>query len=167
MRELDKFFYPESVAVIGASNDEGKAGYQILKNLIELDFDGKVYPVNPKEDEIFGRRCYPSLKDIDAKVDLILVSVPAPIVPGVFMEAKERGDVKAAVILASGFSETRIPERISLEEEVVRIAKEASIRVSCRYKKGAWIYEFNFPKWFFRCIYSGFFCKPSCSNRVC
>ncbi len=129
MRELDKFFYPESVAVIGASNDEGKAGYQILKNLIELDFDGKVYPVNPKEDEIFGRRCYPSLKDIDAKVDLILVSVPAPIVPGVFMEAKERGDVKAAVILASGFSETRIPERISLEEEVVRIAKEASIRV--------------------------------------
>lgn len=129
MRELDKFFYPESVAVIGASNDEGKAGYQILKNLIELDFDGNVYPVNPKEDEIFGKKCYPSLKDVDAKVDLILVSVPAPVVPSVFTEARERGDVKAAVILASGFSETRIPERIKLEEEVIKIAKEANIRV--------------------------------------
>ena len=129
MRELDKFFYPESVAVIGASNDEGKAGYQILKNLIELDFHGKVYPVNPKEDRIFGIKCYPSLKDVDAEVDLILVTVPAPIVPRVFVEAKERGDVKAAVILASGFSETKIPERVKLEEEVMQIAREANIRI--------------------------------------
>ncbi|HHV38224.1 MAG TPA: hypothetical protein GXX70_01870, partial [Tepidimicrobium sp.] len=129
MRELDKFFYPESVAVIGASNDEGKAGYQILKNLIELDFHGKVYPVNPKEDRIFGIKCYPSLKDVDAEVDLILVTVPAPIVPSVFVEAKERGDVKAAVILASGFSETKIPERVKLEEEVMQIAREANIRI--------------------------------------
>lgn len=129
MRELDKFFYPESVAVIGASKDPGKAGYQILKNLIDLNYDGEVYPVNPKEDEIFGKKCYSSLKDIDANVDLILVSVPAPVVPSVFTEAKERGDVKAAVILASGFSETRIPERIKLEEEVIKIAKEANIRV--------------------------------------
>ncbi len=129
MRELDKFFYAESVAVIGASKDPGKAGYQILKNLIDLNYDGNVYPVNPKEDEIFSNKCYSSLKDIDDKVDLILVSVPAPVVPSVFMEAKERGDVKAAVILASGFSETRIPERIKLEEEVIKIAKEANIRV--------------------------------------
>lgn len=129
MRELDKFFYAKSVAVIGASNDEGKAGYQILRNLIDLDYDGNVYPVNPKLDEIFGIKCYPSLKDIDAPVDLILVSVPAPAVPSIFTEAKERGDVKAAVILASGFSETRIPERIKLEEDVVRIAKESNIRV--------------------------------------
>ncbi len=56
MRELDKFFYPESVAVIGASKDPGKAGYQILKNLIDLNYDGEVYPVNPKEDEIFGKK---------------------------------------------------------------------------------------------------------------
>ncbi len=129
MRELDKFFYGKSLAVIGASANEGKSGYQILKNLLDEEYDGKVYPVNPKEDEILGVKCYPSLIDIDAPVDLILVSVPAPAVPGVFEEAKERGDVKAAVILASGFSETRIPERIKLEEEVVRIAEEANIRV--------------------------------------
>lgn len=129
MRELDKFFYPDSVAVIGASNDEGKAGYQIVANLIELGYEGEVYPVNPKEDEIFNRKCYPSLKDIDAKVDLILITVPAPIVPGIFEEAKARGDVKGAVILASGFSETLIPERVKLEEDIVRIAKEANIRV--------------------------------------
>lgn len=129
MRELDKFFYPESIAVIGASNDKGKAGYQIVSNLLDLGFEGEVYPVNPKETKIFNKKCYPSLKEIDAKVDLILVTVPAPIVPSIFEEAKERGDVKAAVILASGFSETQIPERIKLEEDVVRIAKEANIRV--------------------------------------
>lgn len=129
MRELDKFFYPESIAVIGASNDKGKAGYQIVSNLLDLGFEGEVYPVNPKETEIFNKKCYPSLKEIDAKVDLILVTVPASIVPSIFEEAKERGDVKAAVILASGFSETQIPERIKLEEDVVRIAKEANIRV--------------------------------------
>lgn len=129
MRELDKFFYPESVAVIGASNDEGKAGYQIVANLIELGYEGEVYPVNPKEDKIFNRKCYPSLKDIDAKVDLILITVPAPIVPSIFEEAKARGDVKGAVVLASGFSETLIPERVKLEEDIVKIAKEANIRV--------------------------------------
>ena len=129
MRELDKFFYASSIAVIGASNDEKKAGYQIIRNLVELGYVGEVYPVNPKEDEIFGIKCYASLKDIDAPVDLILVSVPAPAVPGIFLDAKERGDVQAAVILASGFSETRIPERVELEEAVIKIAKEANIRV--------------------------------------
>lgn len=129
MRELDKFFLAESIAVIGASKDPGKAGNQILKNLIELDYEGEVYPVNPNEEEILGKKCYPSLKDIHGKVDLILVSVPAPLTPDVFRQAKERGDVKAAVIVASGFSETRIPERVELEEEVVRIAKEANIRI--------------------------------------
>ena len=62
-------------------------------------------------------------------MDLILVSAPAPAVPGIFLDAKERGDVQAAVILASGFSETRIPERVELEEAVIKIAKEANIRV--------------------------------------
>ena len=90
MRELDKFFYASSIAVIGASNDEKKAGYQIIRNLVELGYVGEVYPVNPKEDEIFGIKCYASLKDIDAPVDLILVSVPAPAVPGIFLDAKER-----------------------------------------------------------------------------
>lgn len=129
MRELDKFFYPKSVAIIGASKNPGKAGYQIFKNLIESKFDGKVYPVNPNEDEIFGHRCYSSLKEIEDEVDLILVAIPAPLTKDIFIEAKERGDVKAAVILASGFSETKIPERIKLEKEIVRIAKEANIRV--------------------------------------
>ncbi len=129
MQELDKFFYPEKVAVIGASNDEKKAGYQIVKNLVELGFAGEIFPVNPKEEKIFGLPCYPALSDIEGRVDLILVSVPALLVPSIFTQAKERGDVKAAVILASGFSETRIPERVKLEKEVIRIAREGGIRI--------------------------------------
>lgn len=129
MHELDKFFFAESIAVVGASKDPGKAGNQIVKNLIELNYDGEVYPVNPDEEEVLGVRCYPSLKDIEGKVDLILIAVPAHVAPSIFMEAKERGDVEAAVIVASGFSETRIPERIELEDEIIEIAKEANIRI--------------------------------------
>ncbi len=129
MQELDKFFYPEKVAVIGASNDEKKAGYQIVKNLVELGFAGEIFPVNPKEEMIFGLPCYPALSDIEGRVDLILISVPALLVPSILTQAKERGDVKAAVILASGFSETRIPERVKLEKEVIRIAREGGIRI--------------------------------------
>jgi len=126
---LSHYFNPSSIAVVGASNDPGKAGCQIFKNLLELGFNGPVYAVNPKLPELFGRKCYGSLKEIDGPVELMIVSIPAFGVPQVFEDAKDRGDVRAAVIIASGFSETRIPERIELEKQVLKIAKEGNIRV--------------------------------------
>ena len=126
---LKSFFEPSSVAVIGATTDVGKAGYQITQNLVERNFTGRIYPVNPKNDSIFGLACYPSLSEIPEPVELIVICIPAPGVPEIFRQAAARGDVKAAVIVAAGFSETRIPERIALEEEVVSIAKKAGIRV--------------------------------------
>ncbi|MCD6163856.1 MAG: CoA-binding protein [Candidatus Odinarchaeota archaeon] len=71
------FFEPKSVAVIGTSATPGKLGYNVLSNLIEGKFRGKVYPINPKADEILGLRCYKSILDVPDEVDLAVLIVPA------------------------------------------------------------------------------------------
>ena len=126
---LDTFFYPESIAIVGASNNPGKAGYQVANNMIRLGFKGRVYFVNPNEDTIFGHKAYKSLLDIEDRIDLIEVIIPAKGVLEVFEQAARRGDVKGAIIMASGFSETGIPENIELERQVLKIANNANIRV--------------------------------------
>ena len=126
---LNNFYYPKSIAIIGASNNPSKAGYQVANNMMRLGFQGNVYFVNPKEDMIFGKKAYDSLLDIKEEVDLIEIIIPAKGVLEVFKQAEQRGDVKAAIIMASGFSETGIPENIELEKEMLKIAKRAGIRV--------------------------------------
>ena len=126
---LNNFYYPKSIAIIGASNNPSKAGYQVANNMMRLGFQGNVYFVNPKEDMIFGKKAYDSLLDIKEEVDLIEIIIPAKGVLEVFKHAEQRGDVKAAIIMASGFSETGIPENIELEKEMLTIAKRAGIRV--------------------------------------
>ncbi|MCG0239990.1 MAG: acetate--CoA ligase family protein [Firmicutes bacterium] len=126
---LGAIFDARSVAVVGASRDPNKAAHQILKSLLEEGFTGKVFPVNPRETEILGQRCYSSVLEIPEPVDLIVVGVPAVHVPGVMREAAQRGDVRGAVIISAGFAETGRPEGIALQQEVVAIARQAGIRV--------------------------------------
>ncbi|ENN95728.1 acetyl CoA synthetase [Methanocaldococcus villosus KIN24-T80] len=118
-----KLFYPKSVAVIGATKKEGKVGYAILKNL--LKFNGKIYPVNPKYDNIFNLKCYKSVLDIDDEIDLAIIAVPNVAVPQVLEECGKKG-IKYAVIISAGFSEVGNYE---LEEEVKNIIKKYGIRV--------------------------------------
>lgn len=126
---LNEIYNARSVAVIGASQDPTKAGYQVLKQLLERGYTGKVYPVHPKQPEILGQKCYPSILDIEEPLDVMVIAVSAKVVIGVFKQAEERGDVKGAVILSAGFAETGIPELVEAEAEVVKIAKRAGIRV--------------------------------------
>ena len=126
---LDCFYYPKSIAIIGASNNPGKAGNQIANNMLRLGFENPVYFVNPNEDEIFGRPVYKSLLDIKEPVELVEIIIPAKGVVEVFRQAEQRGDVRAIIIMASGFSETGIPENIALEKEMLEIARRAKIRV--------------------------------------
>ncbi|AEF96494.1 acetate--CoA ligase alpha subunit [Methanotorris igneus] len=121
MKNFDAIFNPKSIAIIGASKTEGKVGYSIMKNL--MSFDGKLYPVNPKYDEISGLKCYKSVLDIDDEIDLAIVVVPAQAVPKVMEECGEKG-VKGAVIISAGFSEVGNYE---LEEEVKKIIKKYNI----------------------------------------
>jgi len=124
---LKSFFEPESIALVGASRQEGKAGREILANLIAGGFEGEIYPVNPKADEVAGLRCYPKLAAIGRTPELVVIAVPAKAVPAVMRECAETG-VKSVVIITAGFREVGREGR-ELEESVVRIAKAAGIRV--------------------------------------
>jgi acetyl coenzyme A synthetase (ADP forming)-like protein len=123
---LKSFFGPKSVAIIGASRQKGKVGYEILTNLVAGGFPGKIFPINPKADEIDGLKCYPDLASIGQTPELVIIIVPAALVAGVLEEcAKVR--VKSAIIITAGFKEIG-PEGKKLEEEIVRIARRAGIR---------------------------------------
>jgi len=118
-------FYPQSIAVVGASSEHNKVGYALFRNL--LDFPGRLYPVNPKRAEILGRKVYRSIASIADNVDLAVIAVPAHIVPGVIEEAGEKG-VKLAVIISAGFKEIG-EEGMILEERVIQIANKYNIRL--------------------------------------
>lgn len=123
IEKLDRIFNPRSVAVIGASRHPGKIGYQVLKNIIDGGYSGKVYPVNPKADEILGIKCYPSVKDIEDEVDLAIIVVPAPIVERVMRDCAEK-KVGGVIVISSGFSEVGNKEG---EDRIVEIARKAKI----------------------------------------
>jgi len=118
-------FNPKTIALAGASRTPGKIGYEILANILGYGFSGKVYPVNPNATEILGLKCYPNVSAIPDEVDMVIVSVPAKLVPEVIEDSAKVG-AKVAVVIASGFKEVG---NVGLEEEVVRRARKHGIRV--------------------------------------
>ena len=116
---LEKLFRPEKIAVVGASRHEGKTGHEVFDNL-HHDFEGEVYPVNPRADELEGEEAY---DEIPGNTELAVVAVPAKIVPDVMKDAAEK-EVEAAIIISAGFSESGEEK---LEEEIVEIAEENDI----------------------------------------
>jgi acyl-CoA synthetase (NDP forming) len=129
LQKMDAFFNPRSVAIVGATKKVDKAGHVIFKNFstnkMRGVFKGELYPVNPNEDSILGFKCYSSLTHIPDEVDLIVIIVPANVVPSIMEEAVTK-KVKAAIIISAGFKEVGNTE---LEEQVVAIAKKGGIRV--------------------------------------
>jgi len=124
---LTGFFEPQSVAVVGASRQKGKVGHEILAGLIGGGFEGDIYPVNPKVDELAGLRCYPDLNSIGAAPDLVAVVVPAEAVPDVIRQCAQVG-VKHVVVITSGFKEVGEAGR-KLEEQIAQLARDAGIRM--------------------------------------
>ncbi len=88
---LKSFFEPSSVAIVGASREPGKLGHEVLRNIIEAGFKGKLYPINPKADEMLGLKCYPSVKDVPNKVELAVIIVPARFVSSVVADCGTKG----------------------------------------------------------------------------
>ena len=124
---LEKFLKPRSVAVIGASRTPGAVGHEIVRNLIRSKYPGKIYPVNPKADEILGLKCYKKISEVGEEVDLAVISVPAKIVPQVVEEAGESG-VKCLIVVSAGFREVG-PEGSVREREVLDICRKYSMRM--------------------------------------
>ncbi len=123
---LDRFFWPKSVAVVGATNNRLKPNYQLVKNLVRLNFEGKVYPVNLNTEEIFGVKAFARLKDIPERIDLVVTAVPATKTMDIVRECDEIG-VKELIIVAGGFSEAGTQGK-KLHEEIASFTKERGIR---------------------------------------
>ncbi len=124
---LDVFFKPESVAVIGATENPGSVGRTLLWNLISTPFGGTVYPVNPKRASVLGIKAYPSIADVPEVVDLVVVITPAKTVPGVIRECVQAG-VKGAIVISAGFKELG-PQGAALEQQVLEEARKGNMRI--------------------------------------
>ena len=124
---LGSFFAPKSVAVIGASRESGKLGHEVFRNIIDAGYKGNLYPINPKADEILGRKCYPSIKDVPSDVELVVVIVPARFVPQVIVDCGLKA-VRAAIVISGGFKETGEVGK-ELERQMLEAAHKAGIRI--------------------------------------
>ncbi|MBS3762262.1 MAG: acetate--CoA ligase family protein [Planctomycetes bacterium] len=124
--KLEKFFSPSSVAVVGASRTAGKVGHDVLQNLIESGFQGQLYPINPKADEVIDLPCYPDLPAVGEPIDLAIVVIPAKYVPDVIDQCGEVG-VEAVIVISAGFKESG-EEGARLEDEVAERCRKHGIR---------------------------------------
>lgn len=123
---LEKFFSPKSVAIVGASQQKGKVGYEILTNMMKSGYPGELYPVNKKSDEIEGLKCYPDLQSIGKVPDLVIIIIPAKFVPGIMEQCVKLG-VDSVIIITAGFKEVGEEGR-SLEKQVAQIARRGNVR---------------------------------------
>ncbi|MFN2284688.1 MAG: CoA-binding protein, partial [Anaerolineae bacterium] len=124
---LDTFFAPQSVAVIGASRDVEKLGYAVLNNIITGGFEGKIYPINPKADEILDLKVYPSVLEVPDPIDLAIIVIPARFVLTALEECGQK-KIPAVVIISAGFREAG-REGLEQELQLVKTAKEHNIRL--------------------------------------
>ena len=124
---LNRFFTPKSVAIVGASERPESVGYRLLLNMQEAEFQGGLYPVNNKREQILGLKAYPDLNSVPEDLDLVVISTPAPTVPGVMRQCGEKG-VNSVIIITAGFGELG-EEGKRLQQEVLDIAHRYGIRL--------------------------------------
>jgi len=123
--DFDALFKPKSIAHVGASQKSAAGRFNYTRFLQHTRFEGELYPVNPKYEEVLGLRCYPSLAAIPGEVDLAILAVPAERCPDVLRDISP-GKIKFVVIHTSGFGEL---DKGDLEAEVLRLAREKGFRV--------------------------------------
>src|SRR6201995_125218 len=125
---LDSFFAPKSIALIGASRDKEKIPGRLLSMLRKNEYPGAIYPINPNYGDIDGLKCYKSIAEIGAPIDLAVIIIPARAVVGALEECAAAG-VKNAVIISSGFAEEG-GDSAGMQDQIVAIAKRTGMRIS-------------------------------------
>jgi len=121
-KKLDSVFHPRTIAVIGASRQEGSVGHSLLANIIDSRFQGIVFPVNPKANGILGIKCYPNVLSIPDDIDLAVVIVPSKHVPSVLEECGKK-NIRGVIIISAGFKEVG-GKGIELEQSVKEIIQK-------------------------------------------
>jgi acetyltransferase len=125
--QLDLFFYPKNVAVIGASEKENSVGRTLLWNLLRSPFGGTIYPVNPKRKSVLGIKAYAKVSDIPETVDLAIIATPAKTVPNIISSCVD-ANITAAIIISAGFKELG-ESGAELEREVLAQASRGNMRI--------------------------------------
>jgi len=125
VRAMNHIMKPDSVAVIGASPEAGKIGNSVMKNLINGGYQGKIYPIHPKADEILGVKAYRSVKDVPGAIDVAVFAIPAKFVAQALIEVGEKG-IPGAVLIPSGFAETG---NVEGQQEIQAIGRKYNVRL--------------------------------------
>jgi acetyltransferase len=123
---MEKFFQPKSIAVVGASRDQGTVGNEVLRNIIDSGYKGPVYPVNPKADEIHGVKAYHSILELPAPPDVAVFCIPAKFIISSLEQCSQKG-INSVIIISAGFKEAG-PEGAKLEMEMVERLKTLNVR---------------------------------------
>jgi acetyl coenzyme A synthetase (ADP forming)-like protein len=125
VRQMNRIMKPDAVAVIGASAEDGKIGNSVMKNLINGGYQGKIYPIHPKADEIMGRKAYKSVKDVPGEIDVAVFAIPAKFVAQALVECGEK-KIPGAVLIPSGFAETG---NVEGQKEIQEIGRKYGVRL--------------------------------------
>ncbi len=122
---MDRIMNPRAVAVIGASEGEGKIGNSVMKNIINGGYAGELYPINPKADEILGRKAYKSVMDVPGVIDVAVFAVPARFCAGAMEEVGQKG-IPGAIMIPSGFAEVG---ETQAQDELLAVARKHGVRI--------------------------------------
>ena len=125
---LDRFFAPDSIALIGASRDLDKIPGRLLSMLRRNGFPGRIYPVNPNYGELDGLTCYKSIAEIGQKIDLAIVVIPARAVLGALEQCAAAG-VRNAIVISSGFAEEG-GDSTAMQDDIAALAERTGMRIS-------------------------------------
>ncbi|MFD9698786.1 acetate--CoA ligase family protein [Lentzea sp. NPDC059081] len=125
LASMNRIMKPAAIAVIGASNEEGKIGNSVMRNLVNGGFAGEIHPINPKADEILDRKAFASISDVPGDIDVAVFAIPAKFVPAALEEVGKKG-VAGAIMIPSGFGETG---NVELQNEIVEIARKHGVRI--------------------------------------
>jgi acetyl coenzyme A synthetase (ADP forming)-like protein len=125
VRAMNRIMKPDAVAVIGASNEDGKIGNSVMKNLINGGYKGKIYPIHPSAPEILGHKAYKSVKDVPGEIDVAVFAIPAKFVAGALTEVGEK-KIPGAVLIPSGFAETG---NVEGQKEIQAIGRKYNVRL--------------------------------------
>lgn len=120
---FDAVFYPKSIAIIGASSREKTVGNDVVKNLVRQGYTGKIYPVNPKIEELYGLKVYEAIDKIEDSVDLLVIAIPAKFVAEEIKKAASKG-AKAVIVISAGFKEAG---NLELEKELAETCRNLDI----------------------------------------
>jgi len=120
---FDAIFYPKTIAIIGASSREKTVGNDVVKNLVRQGYTGKIYPVNPKIEELYGLKVYASIEEIDDEIDLLVLAIPAKFVAEEIKKGALKG-AKAAIVISAGFKEAG---NLELEKELAETCNSLDI----------------------------------------